>query len=83
MRDNSQSRALREANDLFKPIKLRTAITDYEQAQQAFLLNRERLKAARLWRAAEIRRERGTIHAPATERRDKCSSFPLCRVVVA
>jgi hypothetical protein len=57
MRDNSQSRALREANDLFKPIKLRTAITDYEQAQQAFLLNRERLKAARLSREAEIRRE--------------------------
>ncbi|WP_314945461.1 hypothetical protein [Bradyrhizobium cosmicum] len=56
MKQKSQSPALKEANSLFKQIVEKTA-TDYEKTQQAFHTNRERLKAERLAREAEQRRQ--------------------------
>ncbi|KYG98374.1 hypothetical protein SE91_07485 [Bradyrhizobium sp. DOA1] len=54
MRQQSHTRAVKEAHDLFKPIAKKPP-TDYEQAQQTFHANRERLKAERLAREAERR----------------------------
>ena len=49
MREYSRSRALSEANKVFKSEETKT-LTDYEIAQQSFRANRERLKAERLAR---------------------------------
>jgi hypothetical protein len=49
MREYSRSRALSEANKVFKSEETKT-LTDYEMAQQSFRANRERLKAERLAR---------------------------------
>ena len=49
MREYSRSRALSEANKVFKSEETKTQ-TDYEIAQQSFRANRERLKAERLAR---------------------------------
>jgi hypothetical protein len=49
MSDYSRSRALSEANKVFKSEETKT-LTDYEMAQQSFRANRERLKAERLAR---------------------------------
>ena len=49
MREHSRSRALSEANKVFKSEETKT-LTDYEMAQQSFRANRERLKAERLAR---------------------------------
>ena len=54
MKQQSNSRAAKEAHDLFKPIAKKPP-SDYEQAQQTFHANRERLKAERLAREAERR----------------------------
>ena len=56
MRQDSQSRARNEANNLFKRTAKKT-MTEYEKAEQAFHANRERLKAERLAREAERRRQ--------------------------
>jgi|APAra7269097403_1048558.scaffolds.fasta_scaffold40749_1 hypothetical protein len=50
MRDYSRTRALYEANKLFKPVATRNVTDDYDRAQQSLRDNRERLKAERLAR---------------------------------
>jgi transcription elongation GreA/GreB family factor len=46
------SRAVTEANRLFKPAQSETTETEYAKTQKAFDDNRERLKAERLAREA-------------------------------
>jgi hypothetical protein len=52
-REFARNRAIREANKVFKAREPQTTTTDYAQAQQSFLENRERLKAQRLAREAK------------------------------
>ncbi|MDD1534960.1 MULTISPECIES: hypothetical protein [unclassified Bradyrhizobium] len=54
MKPYSPWRAANEANSHFKQAAAKPA-TDYEKAEQAFQANRERLKAERLAREAELR----------------------------
>jgi hypothetical protein len=58
MRQDSQSRARNEANNLFKQTA-KNETTEYEKAEHAFHANRERLKAERLAREAERRNHPG------------------------
>lgn len=55
LKDQSTSRAKREANKLFKQVDTKKPVTDYAKAQQSFDQNRERLKAERLAREARSR----------------------------
>ncbi|MDD1530762.1 hypothetical protein C7U92_26065 [Bradyrhizobium sp. WBOS7] len=55
MKPHSPSRAANEANSHFKQQAAAKPATDYEKAEQAFQANRERLKAERLAREAELR----------------------------
>lgn len=67
MRRHSQSRAATEANSFFKQGAAKPA-TEYEQADQAFHANRERLKAERLAREAERRgQSKGTRNAACSD----------------
>jgi hypothetical protein len=50
IKDRARTRALDEANRVFKTLKPQPAMTDYAKAQQSFQENRERLKAQRLAR---------------------------------
>ena len=52
MRTHRATRALREANAVFKTIESNKPITDYAKEQRAIHDNRERLKAERLAREA-------------------------------
>ena len=52
-KDHPASRALREANRIFKPVETKKPMTDYAKAQQSLHENRERLKAERLAREAK------------------------------
>nr|WP_128916493.1 hypothetical protein [Bradyrhizobium nanningense] len=56
MRQHSPSDAANEANSLLKET-VKKVTSEYEQAEQAFHANRERLKAERLAREAERRRQ--------------------------
>jgi len=56
MRRHGPSDAANEANNLFKRTAKKT-MTEYEKAEQAFHANRERLKAERLAREAERRKQ--------------------------
>lgn len=51
--------AEREARKAFKQADAKVAMSEYERAQQAFHANRERLKAERLAREAELNHEAG------------------------
>ena len=53
MKDHPASRALRQANKLFKQADTTKELNDYEKGQQSFQENRERLKAERLAREAK------------------------------
>ncbi len=52
LKHESASRALREANKLFKPAAAKPILSEYAEAQKSFQQNRERLKAERLARDA-------------------------------
>ncbi|MBR1179096.1 hypothetical protein JQ617_34385 [Bradyrhizobium sp. KB893862 SZCCT0404] len=60
MRRNYPSDAANEANNLFKQTAKKT-LTEYEKAEQAFHANRERLKAERLAREAERRKQPNAV----------------------
>jgi hypothetical protein len=51
-KQTTESRAVREANRVFKPAQPETETTEYARMQQTFDANRERLKAERLAREA-------------------------------
>ncbi|WP_426435572.1 hypothetical protein [Bradyrhizobium genosp. P] len=51
--------AERDARKAFKKAVAKVAMSEYERAQQAFHANRERLKAERLAREAELNHEVG------------------------
>lgn len=50
VRNEANTRVLREANKAFKAISTEKPMTDYAKAQRSFHENRERLKAERLAR---------------------------------
>ncbi|MBR0718053.1 hypothetical protein [Bradyrhizobium liaoningense] len=52
IKNETNARHLREANNAFKAIKREKPMTDYAKAQQSIHENRERLKAERLAREA-------------------------------
>lgn len=52
IKNEANSRRMREANNAFKPIGKDKPVTDYAKAQQSMSDNRERLKAERLAREA-------------------------------
>ena len=57
IRDREQrpmTAAEREARKVFRPAEAKKALTDYAKAQRALHDNRERLKAERLAREAEM-----------------------------
>jgi len=52
IKNEANSRRLREANNAFKPTGNAKPVTEYAKAEQSFQENRERLKAERLAREA-------------------------------
>jgi hypothetical protein len=56
IKNEANSRRLREANNAFKAPGNAKPMTDYEKAQQSLHDNRERLKAERLAREADAKR---------------------------
>lgn len=52
IKNEANTRRLREANNAFKAVDNAKPMTDYEKTEQSFQENRERLKAERLAREA-------------------------------
>lgn len=65
MRTDRATRAMREANAVFKTTEHHKPITDYAREQRAIHDNRERLKAERLAREAKL----GSRPGPKSGRR--------------
>ena len=57
----------REARKAFSQTEAKVAMSDYDVAQQAFADNRERLKAERLVREADIKSENEQRHKSGTK----------------
>jgi len=57
IKNEANTRRLREANKAFKPAGKIKPVTDYAKAEQSFQDNRERLKAERLAREAAAKND--------------------------